>query len=254
MKRRNKKLAQRRQHNADQKAKRARGEKVGSPRLAQTATKGKMKFINDDGGRAEAGYKGDAGRLCDPRHRHRHRDPLQGRVRRSQRACRRERPRAGRRRSSARNGVFRQTYHRYMLDMDWVWIPTMQIGSGCQVHLRKKELPKGNLVVRLSKHVTAVIDGKIHDTHDPPVTVAGVFTDTTMGLRDVVAKRKAERQQTLLSEQPKTLAELRARKQARAEAEVPGRATREQAVKQSQGTASEVAGGTARSEGKEQQA
>jgi hypothetical protein len=38
----------------------------------------------------------------------------------------------------------------------------MQIGSGCTVHL----LPSGKLVVSVSKHLTAVIDGVIHDTHD----------------------------------------------------------------------------------------
>jgi hypothetical protein len=42
----------------------------------------------------------------------------------------------------------------------------MHIGSGCQVHLRREELPAGRLVVQASKHVVAVIDGVIHDTHD----------------------------------------------------------------------------------------
>ncbi len=43
----------------------------------------------------------------------------------------------------------------------------MAIGSGCTVHLRIGELPAGRLVVSLSKHMTAVIDGVIHDTYDP---------------------------------------------------------------------------------------
>jgi hypothetical protein len=43
----------------------------------------------------------------------------------------------------------------------------MQIGSGCKVHLRDGELPTGRLVVFVSKHYTAVIDGVIHDTYDP---------------------------------------------------------------------------------------
>ena len=42
----------------------------------------------------------------------------------------------------------------------------MQIGSGCTVHLRGDELPSGRLVVSVSKHLTAVIYGVIHDTHD----------------------------------------------------------------------------------------
>ena len=36
-----------------------------------------------------------------------------------------------------------------------------------KTHLLKGELPAGRLVVAVSKHYTAVIDGVIHDTHDP---------------------------------------------------------------------------------------
>jgi hypothetical protein len=43
----------------------------------------------------------------------------------------------------------------------------MKIGQGTTVHLRTEELPTGRLVVRLSGHLCAVIDGVIHDTHDP---------------------------------------------------------------------------------------
>ena len=43
----------------------------------------------------------------------------------------------------------------------------MKIGSGCTVHLRADELPTGRLIVSVSRHVVAVIDGVIHDTHDP---------------------------------------------------------------------------------------
>ena len=43
----------------------------------------------------------------------------------------------------------------------------MKIGSGCRVHLRERELPSGRLIVSVSRHMVAVIDGVIHDTHDP---------------------------------------------------------------------------------------
>ena len=42
----------------------------------------------------------------------------------------------------------------------------MQIGAGCKVHLRADELPRGQLLVSLSRHSAAVIDGVLHDTHD----------------------------------------------------------------------------------------
>lgn len=72
----------------------------------------------------------------------------------------------GGRRSSARTGVFGPTMRRIMAELDWVWTPTMTIGSGCQVHLRRDELPDGRLIVSLSKHYAAVVDGILHDTHD----------------------------------------------------------------------------------------
>jgi hypothetical protein len=42
----------------------------------------------------------------------------------------------------------------------------MKVGVGCKTHLNADELPKGNLVVSVSKHYTAVIDGVLHDTYD----------------------------------------------------------------------------------------
>lgn len=45
--------------------------------------------------------------------------------------------------------------------------PTMHIGQGCKVHMRVDELPMRRLIVSLSKHYTAVIDGVIYDTHNP---------------------------------------------------------------------------------------
>jgi len=42
----------------------------------------------------------------------------------------------------------------------------MQIGSGCRVHLRADDLPAGRLIVKVTHHLVAVIDGVIHDTHN----------------------------------------------------------------------------------------
>lgn len=70
-------------------------------------------------------------------------------------------------RSSARNGVYAGLVRRLMSKYGWTWYPTMRIGSGTMVHLRPGELPAGRLVVNVSKHYTAVIDGVIHDNHDP---------------------------------------------------------------------------------------
>lgn len=71
--------------------------------------------------------------------------------------------------ASARNGVntTRKWFKDYMAELGATWTPTMRIGSGCTVHLTDGELPAGRLVVSVSKHYTAVLDGEIYDTHDP---------------------------------------------------------------------------------------
>ena len=69
--------------------------------------------------------------------------------------------------SNARTGVYKGTTHKLLESLGWRWTATMEIGSGCKVHLRADELPTGRLIVSVSGHLTAVIDGVIHDTHDP---------------------------------------------------------------------------------------
>lgn len=71
-----------------------------------------------------------------------------------------------RKKSNARTGVYRQTYNKYLKQLGYKWVATMQIGTGCKVHLKKDELPSGRLIVRVTKHLTAVIDGVIYDNHD----------------------------------------------------------------------------------------
>jgi len=70
---------------------------------------------------------------------------------------------------SASNGIHINSilFKRYMIDQNLIWTPVMNIGTGCRIHLKDNELPMGRLVVRVSKHLTAVINGVIHDTHDP---------------------------------------------------------------------------------------
>lgn len=70
-------------------------------------------------------------------------------------------------RTSSRTGVLKDAWKAYLEALGWQWHPTMRIGSGCKVHLRHDELPKGRIIVQVSRHVVAVIDGVIHDTYDP---------------------------------------------------------------------------------------
>ena len=67
---------------------------------------------------------------------------------------------------SCRDGTPKKVDKKYMMSLGWKWTPCMTIGSGCKVHLAEEELPKGRLVVSVSGHLVAVIDGVIHDTYD----------------------------------------------------------------------------------------
>lgn len=68
--------------------------------------------------------------------------------------------------SNAREGVYRVTAKNVMKELGWQWHPVMGIGTGCTMHMDADELPNGRIVVSLSKHYTAVIDGVLHDTYD----------------------------------------------------------------------------------------
>ena len=68
--------------------------------------------------------------------------------------------------SNARTGVYRETAKKVMAELGWEWHPVMGIGTGCTMHMKPDELPSGRIVVSLSKHYAAVIDGVLHDTYD----------------------------------------------------------------------------------------
>lgn len=126
-----------------------------------------MRFQYNDGGRAAAGYRGKAGDCVVRAIAIATGQPYQQVYDAINWEAQQERPSKRRRkRSSARGGVYRVTYQKYMANLGWRWVPTMTVGSGCKVHLRDGELPSGTLIVRLSRHLAAVIEGVLHDTHD----------------------------------------------------------------------------------------
>jgi len=127
-----------------------------------------MKFTYHDGGREAAGYRGKAGDCVVRAIAIAARLPYQEIYDAVNEAGAQERDNKRRRgKSSARTGVYKPTTRTLLESLGWKWTPTMQIGSGCKVHLRSGELPRGRLIVQVSKHVSAVIDGVIYDTHDP---------------------------------------------------------------------------------------
>lgn len=120
-----------------------------------------MEWVHDDGGRAAAGFKGEAGdcvcraiSIATEKPYREIYDLINSMVK-------------DKKAESARSGVKIPTIRKVMDSLGWKWVPTMRVGQGCRVHLRPEELPKGRLVVSVSRHETAVIDGVIHDTFDP---------------------------------------------------------------------------------------
>lgn len=129
-------------------------------------------FVVNDGGRAAAGRHGN-GRDCVVRALAIATGiPYRDVANLVYAFAQRERPgaRAGRqrgKRSTPWSGVYKGTIQRVCEALGLRWHATMAIGTGCRVHLRAGELPRGRLVVSVSRHLTAVLDGVVHDTHDP---------------------------------------------------------------------------------------
>jgi hypothetical protein len=81
-----------------------------------------------------------------------------------------QKPKNGKRRAkTASHGInTREKWFKdYMTSIGFEWVPTMKFGVGCNTHLVPSELPKEDLVVMVSRHATAIVNGVLHDTHEP---------------------------------------------------------------------------------------
>lgn len=129
-------------------------------------------FKPNDGGRTAAGFRGRTGDCVtraiaiatESDYREVYHDLFEGQ--REFAKGRSRRAKAAAKNPTPRNGVFREVYQKYLEERGWVWVPTMKVGQGCKTHLRADELPSGRIIARVSKHLCAVIDGVVHDTHD----------------------------------------------------------------------------------------
>jgi hypothetical protein len=122
-----------------------------------------MQFKYNDGGRAAAGYKGEASD-CVCRAISITTGLPYKQVYERLASCNKIKKGI----KSANNGinVKDKNVKNYMAELGFIWQPTMLIGHGCKVHLKSEELPTGNIIASVSKHWVAVIDGVINDTHD----------------------------------------------------------------------------------------
>lgn len=57
--------------------------------------------------------------------------------------------------------------HRYLKSLGWEYVPAKRYGKHTNMHLNATELPSGRIIASIKNHVTAVIDGVIHDSWDP---------------------------------------------------------------------------------------
>lgn len=133
-----------------------------------TALTTAVEWVHDDGGRAAAGYRGTTGDCATRAIAIAARLPYAEVYDTINRLAQAHERRGKRKRtiSNARLGVHRPTMHRYLASLGATWTPTMTIGSGCTVHVRTDELPAGRLVLSLSGHYAAFIDGVLYDNHD----------------------------------------------------------------------------------------
>ena len=135
-----------------------------------TAPLSPLPFQFDDGGRSKAGFSANA-RDCvarsiaiasDLSYIEVYSALAQGNA--TQRASKR----TPKRTRTASQGIFtqRKWFKDYMTSLGFVWQPTQRIGGANKTRLCKGALPNGKLVVSVSRHYTAVINGIIHDTFD----------------------------------------------------------------------------------------
>lgn len=119
-----------------------------------------MTYIYSDGGRAEAGYKGTAADcavraiaiVLDLPYKAIYEDM------RYFMDCRD----AG----SPRNGITEEHLRRYLGERGFRYVAAKINGKHTNMHLNRAELPAGRIIANLSNHVSAVIDGVLHDTWD----------------------------------------------------------------------------------------
>lgn len=127
-----------------------------------------VKFVYDNGGRLDAGFKGLTGdcfvRAVAIASGKEYREVYD---RTNYWASFERRVKSRRGVSNARTGVHMVTAKKVVDEIGAVWTPTMGIGTGTTVHVRTDELPEsGRHVLRLSHHFAAYIDGELRDNHD----------------------------------------------------------------------------------------
>ena len=137
-------------------------------------SKSNLQLKVDDGGRAAAGYKGkvgdcvvrsiaiETGACYQKVYQDLYNENKKFRINSKTKLAKKLK----KKNDSPRTGTHRIVLKKYLKKLGWKWYPTMFIGQGCKVHLKKEELPQGTIIVSCSKHITVVKNGVLHDTYD----------------------------------------------------------------------------------------
>jgi hypothetical protein len=142
--------------------------------LKKLFSKSNLKLKINDGGRAAAGYKGQVGDcvvrsiaiVTGQPYQKVYNDLFKANEEFRNTSKTKLARSLKQRNDSPRSGTHRVVLKKYLAELGFKWTPTMFVGKGCTVHLKKEELPSGTLLVSCSKHITVVKDGVLHDTHD----------------------------------------------------------------------------------------
>ena len=60
---------------------------------------------------------------------------------------------------SPRSGTHRVVLKKYLQKLGWNWTPTMFIGQGCKIHLKKEELLQYTLIMMTLEHMKTQLRG-----------------------------------------------------------------------------------------------
>lgn len=141
--------------------------------LTEYPGKGALLVAYNDGGRVQAGYKGDCGDCVvralaiamDRPYKEVYAEIAA--VNATTRKTKNRSATVGRK--TARSGIYAKArpFIRYMESHGWHWVSVRGFGDRDVPRFRRGNLPGGRIIVSLRKHYCAVINGVIHDTHDP---------------------------------------------------------------------------------------
>lgn len=133
-------------------------------------------WVYDDGGRQEAGFRGQTGdcvtRAIAIATGRPYREVYDALFDLNREYAKKARGRlknelAKSHRRSPRNGVYKKIYGQYLRSIGWVWVPTMRVNQvGPRVRLCPDDLPEGRIICQVTRHLVAVIDGVAHDIYD----------------------------------------------------------------------------------------